>query len=621
MKQKFLSILSVLLFAAILVNAQVTPDQTSYRGAFAPAPEPMWTDSWTNWDPQNTLYPAATITKSGTITANETWTSNNVYKISGLVYVDTLVTLTIQPGTIIRGDETVANSSLIITRGGKINAQGTVCNPIVFTSNKAIGARGLADWGGVIVLGKARNNQSQDLYIEGISQTNPNNAHGGTDDNDNSGVMKYVRIEFGGYVFAPNNEINGLTMGSVGRGTTIDYVQCSFINDDAFEWFGGSVNCKHLVAYRSLDDGLDTDDGYSGTVQYALVVRDPAISDNPAVSTSEGFESDNDPAGTSQNVVPKTSGSFYNVTAIGGYRCASNADGSAVAPTANGFRRGARLRRNTDLKIINSILMNHQIGLFLNNNNFTLANTDEDSLRFRNNIIAADFTSSLTLYTGTTSVSSSIGKAVAAEDQPTRDRLFKPEYQNDSINTCSLLVNAWNFTNPDYRPNVAGAGAAVTNPINLSTGADLTPIVEIDGGLFTANQSRDFLVDVLENGGGTTAGLITVTIPKPSGWNITVPGLVLSGVNQSGTNTTSNVSGGTPNTNGNWNFRDDGTNVIATSKPGIVIAKGGFVQLGFTATRKATTSTGTIQNLGVNLSGGGDNTPANNGTVIGFSAN
>jgi hypothetical protein len=425
--------------------------------------------------------------------------------------------------------------------------------------------------------------------------------------------MKYVRIEYGGFVFAPNNEINGLTLGSVGRNTTIDYVQCSFINDDAFEWFGGTVNCKHLVAYRSLYDGFYTDYGWSGTVQYGLIVRDPAISDNPAVSTSEGFESDNDPIGTSAGVVPKTSGSFYNVTAIGAYRCASNAAASAVAPTAVGFRRGARLRRNTDLKIINSIFMNHQIGLFLNNNNFTLANTDEDSLRFRNNIIAADFTSNLTLYSGTTTISTTTGKAVAAEDQPTRDRLFKPEYQNDSINTCALLTNAWSFTAPDYRPNPGLAANPATDATNLNAGTDLTPgAILSTGALFNTNQTKGIGIFILENGGGPSQGAITMTIPKLSGYTITVPGLTLSSTNQSGTDG-SNADGAY--TNGTWLFKDDGVNIVATSKPGVIIAKNGFVQLGFNVTRPATTPNGTSQNLSVNISGGADATPANNNTL------
>jgi hypothetical protein len=158
------------------------------------------------------------------------------------------------------------------------------------------------------------------------------------DNNDNSGTLKYVRIEFGGYVYAPNNEINGLTFGAVGSGTTIDYVQVSYSNDDAFEWFGGAVNCKHLVSYRNLDDDFDTDNGYSGIVQFALAIRDPQISDNPSVSTSEGFESDNNATGSS--VSPYTRAIFTNCTLIGPSYRLSLPNGGTLA---SGFKRCARI--------------------------------------------------------------------------------------------------------------------------------------------------------------------------------------------------------------------------------------------------------------------------------------
>jgi hypothetical protein len=605
MKKQILFMLSVLC-TAILANAQ---DITSYRGAFAPAPESQWTDTWTNWDPKTTVYPATNVTVSGIITTNTVWTSNNTYLLSGVVYVDSLVTLTIEPGTVIRGNGT--NSSLLVQRGGKLMAEGTVCKPIVFTSNNAPGARNPGDWGGVLILGKARHNLGLNILIEGLDPAQSRNYHGGIDDEDNSGSLKFVRIEFGGFIFSANNEINGLTMGSVGRNTKIDYVQVSFINDDGFEWFGGAVNCKHLVSYRNVDDDFDTDNGFSGIVQYALGVRDPALSD---ISNSSGFESDNDNPGTSETRYPKTTCKFYNVTQVGAFRCGTNA-GPGVVPTSLLHRRGARLRRNTDISVFNSIFMNNWRGLFLDGA-LALANVDQDSLRYRNNIIAGDFSTTWgggAPYNGT--------KSIAAEDANTRTRLFNPIYGNDSVNTCALLTNAWDFLNPDYRPNVAGAGAIVIDPTNLCAGADLAPLVEIDGGLFTANQSRDFLVDVLENCSCPTSGAMVITIPKLPGWNITVPGLTLTGVNQSGTSGSSNVNGGTPNSNGNWNFRDDGNNIIATSKPGVVLAKCDFAQVGFVATRKATTPNGTNQNLGIVLSGGGDTTPANNSTVSGFSAN
>ncbi len=612
MKKKLLSILPVL-FVAILVNAQ---DVTSYRGAFAPSPVRQWTEDWTNFNPQNTIYPATNVTVSGIITTNTTWTSNNVYLLQGIVYVDSLVTLTIEPGTVIRGT-TGTNASLCVQRGAKLIAEGTPCKPIVFTSNQTAGSRANGNWGGLILLGRARHNLGVQNLIEGTLATELRNYHGGTDDSDNSGVLKYVRLEYGGFIIGVNNEINGLTMGSVGNGTTIDYVQVSNNNDDGFEWFGGSVNCKHLITYRCLDDDLDTDNGYSGTVQYVLSVRDPALSD---ISDSEGFESDNDNPGTGQARYPKTSAKFYNVTQIGAFRCATNTAASGVTPTGINsiyWKKGARLRRNTDLKVYNSILMNNWYGLQFDGA-LAQANVDQDSLVFRNNIIAADFT---TTWSGATYGGT---KSLAAFDAATRSRLNNITYGNDSLNTCDLLVNPWGDVNsgtynPDFRPNTAGAGALVTDPTNLSTGADLFTFIDIDNTLFTPSQSFDFIVNAAENGGGATNGIITVTIAKPSGWNITVPGLTLSGVNQSGTNGTSNVFGGSPNNNGDWFFREDANNVYATSKPGVIISKSGLSSVGFVAARKATTSTGTNQNLGVSLSGGGDKSDANNGAVLGFS--
>lgn len=603
MKKTFLSVVTVL-FASMLVNAQ---DLTTYRGAFAPAPENQWTDSWTNFDPQNAVYPATNVTVTGTITTNTTWTSNNVYLLDGVVYVDTLVTLTIQPGTIIRAN--IGNSSLLVQRGGKLIAEGTQCNPIVFTSNFAAGARAPGQWGGILLLGRARHNLGTNILIEGLDPANVRNFHGGTVDNDNSGSLKYVRIEYGGFIFSANNEINGLTMGSVGSGTTIDYVQTSFNNDDAFEWFGGAVNCKHLVAYRNLDDDFDTDNGFSGIVQYGLAIKDPALSD---VSQSEGFESDNDNPGTSESRVPKTSAKFYNITQIGAFRCASNTAGSGITPTSFLHRRGARLRRNTDLKVFNSIFMANWRGLFLDGA-LALANVDQDSLVYRNNIIAGDFTTTWAgsaPYLGT--------KSLAAEDAATRSRLLNPVYSNDSVNTCALLTNAWSFTAPDFRPNTAGDGAVVTDPVNLNAGVDLSPGILLTGGGFNANQTKGIGIFILEGNGGASSGAIVLSIAKLPGFPITVPGLTLTNLNQSGTNGT-NAEG--DYTNGDWNFRDDGTNIIVTSKPGVIIIKGGFVQLGFNVTRPVETPTGTNSNISATLSGGSDATPSNNNVLQALSAN
>ncbi len=420
-----------LLLAITLSSFSQFIKSVNYRGAFAPAPVPMWTDGWTNWDPQTTAYAAATVTVTGHITANTTWTRNTVYLLSGVVYVDSLITLTIEPGTVIRGNNAVANSALLVRRGGKLLAEGTACNPIVFTSNVAAGSRNKGDWGGVILLGRAKNNLTGGVgYIEGLTQV-ADNAHGGTDDADNSGILKYVRIEFGGYVFAPNSEINGLTLGSVGAGTTIDNVQVSFSNDDSFEWFGGNVNCSHLVAYRGLDDDFDTDNGFSGKVQFGLGVKDPTIADNPAVSTSEGFESDND-AGSSVNT-PQTSAVFSNMTMIGAYR------GNSASVVAPGFKRGARLRRNTALKIFNSIFMDFATGLFIDGT-AAKVNGYNGVLKYQNNIVAL-------------APPAAVGTQRVAEDDSTRAIFFNPANSNDSLGTSAgLLITPYNFTAPDYRP-------------------------------------------------------------------------------------------------------------------------------------------------------------------------
>ena len=442
----------------IIVTAASFIKEVTYRGAFAPAPSTMWTDGWTNWDPNNTTYPNVDTTITGTISTSTTWTANHTYLISGLVYVAAGATLTIEPGTVIKGDATVANSSLIITKGAKLNAIGTVDQPIVFTSSKSLATRAIGDWGGVILLGRASYNGVGGVSnIEGIAASTNTEFGGGAtpNDNDNSGTLKYVRIEFGGYIFATDKEINGLTMGAVGRGTVIDYVQCSFINDDAFEWFGGTVNCSHLVAYRCLDDNFDTDNGFSGSVQFGLGVRDPLISDQSASSTSEGFESDNDAAGSTN--APQTKALFSNITDISGFRGTIN---TAYGSTFK-FRRGARIRRNTGLKIFNSILMDAPFGVYIDGS-AVRANLQSGVTKFKNNLIAGSiFALDTASYSrGTSSVYAAL-----------RDSIFGSGtglFKNDSASTtANILVTPYNYTAPDYRPvsnGLANLNAAFTDP-------------------------------------------------------------------------------------------------------------------------------------------------------------
>lgn len=400
-------LLTFLLFVGTIVNAQIEP--TAYRGAFAPAPAAMWTDTWTNFTPQTTDYATKTaggnaITKTdvqvdGNIDSNTYWTKDKLYHLNTVIYITNNATLTIQPGTVIVGNKAaVGGSALVVTRGAKLIADGTKNEPIVFTSNQAAGSRATGDWGGVILLGKSTYNlNGGEGSIEGIIPSDYTKFGGllAPVATDNSGILRYVRIEFGGYVFSPNNEINGLTMGAVGNGTVIDYVQTSFINDDSFEWFGGTVNCKHLVAFSNIDDDFDTDNGYSGTVQFGLALRDPSRADAPAVSTSEGFESDNNATGST--ATPKTSAIFSNMTMIGASYRATLPGASALAV---GYERAVRIRRNSELKIYNSVFTDYKKGLELNGS-ACIANLAANTLQFRNNILSGSGTG--TNLTGITS--------------------------------------------------------------------------------------------------------------------------------------------------------------------------------------------------------------------------
>jgi len=290
---------------------------------------------------------------SGKINADRTLKTGNTYKLRGIVYVVDGAKLTIEPGVIIQGEKS-SRGTLVITRGTQILANGTVDKPIVFTSDAAIPAMG--DWGGIVILGRARTNASYNGTaglgeIEGgVNNSEGFGLYGGADDNDNSGILKFVRIEYPGYAFLPDKELNGLTMGAVGKGTLIDYVQVSNAADDSYEWFGGSVDCKHLIAYKGLDDDWDMDNGFSGRIQFGISMRDSLIAD---VSQSNGFEIDNDAGGSAQ--LPQTSAIFCNMTVIGPRAALTNIGNS-------NFRRAIHTRRNSAVSIFNSVIMGWPIG-------------------------------------------------------------------------------------------------------------------------------------------------------------------------------------------------------------------------------------------------------------------
>jgi hypothetical protein len=341
-------------------------DKVAYKGAFGTAD---WTKDWANFNPQTTEYPATNATLEGTISTNLTLDASKVYLLKGFVYVADGVTLTIPAGTIIRGDEG-SKASLVVTRGGKLIAEGTASKPIVFTSNKPAGSRAPGNWGGLLMLGKAVNNiPGGEGIIEG-GFTAPLGNHGGTNNDDNSGVLKYVRVEFPGIAFTPGNEINGITFGSVGKGTTVDYVQVSYSGDDSFEWFGGNVNAKHLVSIANIDDVFDFDNGFTGKLQYLVAQRDPALADQ--AGQSNGIESDNsEKAFTTE---PRTRPVISNLTLIG--------PGEKADPkheNANLWRRGSKM------VLANSVFINTRFGVDIRDKETGDALTDGTSL-IKNNI-------------------------------------------------------------------------------------------------------------------------------------------------------------------------------------------------------------------------------------------
>ena len=301
--------------------------------------------------------PKTIIDVTGVIEGNVTWTKDKIYRLKGYVRVGEEAVsgtitkkgqLTIQAGTIIIGDK-ATKGTLIVQRESKLIAEGTAAEPIIFTSAEGIGSRSPGDWGGVVICGKAPNNLTGVAELEGGYK----GFHGGTVADDNSGSLKYVRIEYAGIPLNPNQEINSLTMGSVGSGTKIEYIMASFGLDDSFEWFGGTVNCKYLVAYKGTDDDFDMDNGYSGTIQFGLGYRDGNLAD---VSGSNGFEIDNDAAGS--NLAPFTSATLANFSIIG-------AKGKSSDYLDANFQNGAQLRRNAKVKIYNTFITGYPAGLYI----------------------------------------------------------------------------------------------------------------------------------------------------------------------------------------------------------------------------------------------------------------
>lgn len=268
------------------------------------------------------------VVVSADITADTTWTANNRYFLQSLVFVRG-ATLTIEAGTTVYGAN---GSALVIARDAQIDAQGTADAPIVFTSDKLEDQRAPGDWGGVVLLGSAPTNIGEG-NIEGMEASDAS-AYGGTDAAHSCGTLRYVRIEYAGFVFGTDNELNGLTVGGCGTGTTLSHIQIHKGTDDGLEFFGGTASADHIVISGAQDDSVDWDEGFAGRIQFLVVQQDPAGADS-------GFEADN--LEDDNNVTPRSNPTIYNATLIGG--------------TGNADTKGMVLRRGTAGFLGNSIVM------------------------------------------------------------------------------------------------------------------------------------------------------------------------------------------------------------------------------------------------------------------------
>lgn len=314
---------------------------------------------------------------AGNINGTRTLSADTVYTISGFVFIQPGAKLVIPAGTRLEGDNdpTIQGSSIVALRGtatapsGQLIAEGTAADPIVFTSGNPVGSRKRGDWGGIVLSGLA------DLNLDGKTGSNegvpgtygPGGVLAQPRNDDNSGVLRYVRIEYGGTKVSPDNEINGLTMNAVGSGTVIEHVQSHMIADDGFEWFGGTVNAKYLVSSGNDDDAFDMDFGYSGKLQFLFAIQDPTLA-------NRGFEIDNDGSGSDKT--PYTSATVSNVTLVGTGRDKAN----------NEDNDGLYLRRNSRLKIYNALVTNFAYGLVIDGGS-TKANAINGDLFVKNSIL------------------------------------------------------------------------------------------------------------------------------------------------------------------------------------------------------------------------------------------
>lgn len=354
------------------------------------------------------------------------------YTLKGYVFVTDRATLRFAAGSVIVSD-TIQKGALIVERNSRLFAEGTAAEPIIFTSGFPANRRTPGDWGGIVLLGNAPTNRSTPPIIEG----GINSVYGGSITADNSGTLKFVRIEFAGIAADPNSEINGLTLGGVGSGTILENIQVSYGNDDAYEFFGGTVNAKNIIAFATADDDFDFDFGYVGRIQFGISLRDPLFVDGG--DAGNGIECDND--GSASTATPRTRPQLSNFTFCGP---------NGAANTAANHNFNTRWRRSTHFVLRNSILMGYAKAGFQFESDSTAQAYIDGRSSFRHNLVHAvvePYRSNSTLIT-------------------TADVRIKAEGVDSSktyTNAADIMLeNPFNLTAPNFAPK-AGSPAIAAN--------------------------------------------------------------------------------------------------------------------------------------------------------------
>lgn len=386
--------------AYTVAAAPVTANNVRYTATVTGSPATVTSNATTTATVAYAVAANPTVVISGSIAANRTLTSDTNYVLRGFVYVNSGATLTINAGTRIVGDTTALGSALFVLRGARINAVGTEAAPIVFTSQRSAGNRSPGDWGGLIIVGNARNNRTGNIIVEGsdgsVVGANPAGVvyTGGTNDEDNSGTLRYVRVEFAGYATLQDAELNSFTFAALGSGTTLEYLQSVSGLDDSFEWFGGTVDGRYLVSYESGDDHFDTSEGYRGRNQFLIAYQSTFLTPRAgagAVSADpQGFEVDGcngggctAPSGANAQSSGRDNG-LWNMNVFANYTIIGT--GSATTPTNGGV--GMVLRRGTGGYYFNGVIARTARQAISLRDSTTNNRFQADSLIFKNNYLA-----------------------------------------------------------------------------------------------------------------------------------------------------------------------------------------------------------------------------------------